>query len=142
MSNKYDLMFGLGHGRLSMGKKPISLMALVGVSALAVVGCEKGKVYSCSALGTNKEICATSEEEARAMCGDSWLILSSVVETNRSCWRRPRREGTVYECQPFQSGTEIYLCAKSLQEALDRCRSASPFFSHGLCGCTSTGKSC
>jgi hypothetical protein len=29
MPNKYDRVFGLGHGRLSMGKKPILLMALV-----------------------------------------------------------------------------------------------------------------
>jgi hypothetical protein len=124
-----------------MGKKPILLMALVGVSALAVVGCEKGKVYSCSMVGTNVEVCATSKEEAEAMC-DNPLLVVSVVETDRSCWRRPRREGTVYKCQPFQSTILRYLCAKSLQEALDRCRSASFSFSHGICGCTSTGKSC
>jgi len=137
-----------------MGKKPILLMALVGVSALAVVGCEKGKVYRCLTLEPwSSEVCATSLEEAKAMCGVGSLLNISAEETDRSCWRRPRRGGTVYKCgSPTKT---FYFCTKSLQEAQDNCRKADPqvpllfltpsgprFLEYDICSCTSTGKSC
>jgi hypothetical protein len=129
MPNKYDRVFGLAHGRLSMGKKPILLMALVGVSALAVVGCERGKVYICRIpFEEDEEVCATSKEEAIVMCGN---LFGFPAETNRSCWRRPRREGTVYKCQLAWTGTTIYLCAKSLptEQLPITCYSVSPSLS-------------